>query len=143
MKPKRISRREMQSLCGEIREDDGIDPKLFFRPMRRNRDNRRKAQQLCCQVADTLNLALSGESSDALRDLRVAAVWPAPDTSQLLVLLTGAFDGVELDPQMARAALAAAAGRLRSEVAAAVTRKRAPKLLFELVSNDVSREGGR
>jgi ribosome-binding factor A len=133
MNRKRSSKRQMQSLCGEIHPDDGIDPKEFFRPTRKQNGNHRKAYQLCHQVADTLSLALSGETGDELRDLRVVSVSPAPDASQLLVLVAPAVEGISLDPNTVAAKLAAAAGRLRSEVAAAVTRKRAPKLLFQFV----------
>jgi ribosome-binding factor A len=135
MNRKCISKKKMQSLCGEIHPDDGIDPKEFFRPTRKQTSNHRKAFQLCHQVADTLSLVLSGEFGDELRDLRVVSVTPAPDASQLLVLVAPAVEGASLDPNVVAVKLAAAAGRLRSEVAAAITRKRAPKLLFQFVGH--------
>jgi ribosome-binding factor A len=134
MNRKRVSKRQMQSLCGEIHPDDGVDPKEFFRPTRRQSSNHRKAQQLCHQVADTLSLVLSGEFGDELRDLRIVAVTPAPDASQLLVLVAPAFAESKLDGDIVLASLAAAAGRLRSEVAMAITRRRAPKLLFQFIA---------
>ena len=129
MDRKRFSKKEMQSLCGEITPDDGIDPTEFFRPTRTKKSSHRKANQLCQQVADTLSLVLTGE----LRDLRIVAVTPAPDSSQLLVLVAPAVAGERVDPDTALAKLTAATGRLRSEVAASITRRRAPKLLFQFV----------
>jgi ribosome-binding factor A len=140
MSHKSFSKRQMQSLCGEVHSDDGIDPNEFFRPTRKKTKNHRKAQQLCHQVADTLSLVLSGEFGDALRDLRIVAVTPAPDTSQLLVVVAPAVAGESADPAAVRAGLAAAEGRLRSEVAAAITRRRAPKLLFEYVEGEPTNE---
>lgn len=140
MNRKRISKKNMQSLCGEIQPDDGIDPNEFFRPSRKQNSNHRKAYQLCHQVADTLSLVLNGEFGDELRDLRVVSVAPAPDASQLLVLVAPAVEGSILEPNAVAVKLAAAAGRLRSEVATAITRKRAPKLLFQFVAGQASPE---
>lgn len=95
----------------------------------------RKALQLCSQVADTLNYVLSGDCDDELlQNLQVASVVPAPNASQLLVTVypvvaMGAnFDAVEV-----RRRLLEAIGRLRSEVARSITRKKAPNLLFQVV----------
>ena len=141
MNRKRPSKRQMQSLCGEIHSDDGIDPTEFFRPVRKRNSNHRKAQQLCHQVADTLSLVLSGEFGEELRDLRVVAVTPAPDATQLLVLVAPAIAADSVDPDAVVAKLAAVAGRLRGEVAAAITRRRAPKLLFQFVAGQSPEAG--
>lgn len=140
MTRKRISEKKLQPLCGEVHPDDGIDPAEFFRPTRKRNSNHRKAQQLCHQVADTLSLVLSGEFGQALRDLRIVGVRPAPDASQLLVLVAPAIADDSLDPDAVIAELTVAAGRLRSEVAAAITRRRAPKLLFQLVAGPSAEE---
>src|SRR5262245_33648812 len=88
----------------------------------------RKLRQLCRQVADTLGLVLSGEcNDDVLRSLHVVAVTPAPDAAQLLVLVAPALAEDRLDPADVLTRLAASSGRLRYEVAAAITRKRAPR----------------
>jgi len=134
MNRKRVSNKRMQSLCGEIHPDDGVDPTEFFRKGRKKNTNHRKAQQLCHQVADTLSLVLNGEFGEELRDLRIVSVTPAPDASQLLVLVAPAVAGSAAEPQVVLARLAAAAGSLRSEVAWAITRRRAPKLLFQFVA---------
>lgn len=143
MTRKRSSKRKMQPLCGELHPDDGIDPKEFFRPTRKQMGNHRKADQLCHQVAETLSSVLSGERDDALRDLRVVAVRPAPDASQLLVLVAPVVVDNATDPHVVATKLTAAAGRLRSEVAAAITRRRAPKLLFQFVGGQLSEEASR
>lgn len=94
----------------------------------------RKLLQLCRQVADTLNLVLSGEcDDDVLRSLHVARVVPAPNASQLLVIVSPAWTGEKLQPSEVLDRLAAHAGHLRNEVAAAITRRRAPRLTFQFV----------
>lgn len=140
MNRKRFSKKQMQLLCGEVHSDDGVDPTEFFRPTRKSNSNHRKTQQLCHQVADTLSLVLSGEFGEELRDLRVVAVTPAPDATQLLVLVAPAIAGSTVDPDVVIARLAAVEGRLRSEVAMAITRRRAPKLLFQFVAGQSSEE---
>jgi len=91
--------------------------------------------QLCRQVADTLGLVLSGEcDDDVLRSLQVVAVTPAPDASQLLVLVAPAIVGETLSPADVLSRLASFAGRLRCEVAAAISRRRTPRLAFQFVA---------
>jgi ribosome-binding factor A len=88
----------------------------------------RKAQQLCRQVQRALNLALTDCSpSDGLDGLFVEEVSPAPDCGRLLVHVL-IPDGLQV--ANAISALRRAAPRLRSEVAVAITRKRAPELSF-------------
>jgi ribosome-binding factor A len=88
----------------------------------------RKARQLCRQVQRALNLALADQhADDGLNDLFVEDVSPAPDCGHLLVHV------VIPDTQPVAAALGGlrrAAPRLRSEVAMATARKRAPELSF-------------
>ena len=131
---------EMQSLCGELQADDGVDPKEYFRSSNRNEGRHRKARQLCHQVAEVLNLVLGGELGDELRDVRVVAVVPAPDTAQLMVLVGPAIDQIVLDPHAVLARLRTVADRLRAEVAASITRRRAPRLSFPYVPDDATRE---
>ncbi len=140
MNRKRVSRKQLESLCGEVHPDDGIDPADFFRPARKQNSSQRKAWQLCHQVADTLNLVLSSEVDDVLRDVHVVAVTPAPDASQLLVLVAPAVPGQSVNATDVLARLDAAAGRLRSEVAAAITRRRAPKLVFQFIASQQTDE---
>jgi ribosome-binding factor A len=128
------SKKKLSSFCAEVHSDDGLDPRDYFR--KEDRPNRagRKALQLCSQVADTLNLVLGGESADPiLQSLQIAEVRPAPDASQLLVLMIPASGSDPASAGEVEAALARAVGWLRTEVAAAITRKRAPQLMFRYV----------
>ena len=125
---------QSESLAAELRSDDGQDPKEFFRKSKQMKKTGRKALQLCSQVADTLSLVLSGECGDeVLQNLLVAEVTPAPDASQLLVLLTPAPGSPIFELHQVMAELRAASGRLRTEVAASISRKRAPRLTFQFL----------
>lgn len=141
MHHKRVSTKKLQSLscgedgaCGEIHPEDGLDPAEYFRPARKRDQVHRKTKQLCQQVAQTLRLVL-GEFDNELRELQIVSVTPAPDATQLSVLVAPSLPGVKLDADSVRAKLAFAEGRLRSEVAAAITRKKAPKLLFQFLDS--------
>ena len=88
----------------------------------------RKARQFCRQVQRALNLALADcRTDDGMNDLLVEDVSPAPDCGHLLVHVV-----VPVDRPITEAlgALRRDAARLRSEVAMAITRKRAPELSF-------------
>ena len=92
------------------------------------RQGERKARQFCRQVQRALNLALAeGNVDDGMNDLFVEDVSPAPDCGHLLVRVV-----IPVDRPVAEAlsALRRDAPRLRSEVAMAITRKRAPELSF-------------
>jgi ribosome-binding factor A len=92
------------------------------------RQGERKARQFCRQVQRALNLALADRSADdGMNDLFVEDVSPAPDCGHLLVHVV-----IPADRPIAEAlsALRRDAPRLRSEVAMAITRKRAPELSF-------------
>src|SRR5437588_11903946 len=94
------------------------------------RKSSRKALQLCSQVAETLSMVLAEMPDEVLRDLMVEDVQPAPDASQLMVLLRPAPSAVGFDMVRALEHLQAAAKDLRLEVAGAIHRRRAPTLLF-------------
>lgn len=89
---------------------------------------RRKAQQFCRQVQRALNLALADRyEDDGLNELFVDDVTPAPDCGHLLVHVV-----VPPNRPVAEAlsSLRHDAARLRTEVAMAISRKRAPELSF-------------
>jgi ribosome-binding factor A len=133
------SREEILSSCADVGPEDGSDPRLFARKPTHKVANR-KALQLCAQVAEALNGAL-GECGDAvLRDLVVAAVVPAPNSAHLLVTLTPSPGTSSVAEEEVLRHLEGAAGKLRTEVAAAIHRKRAPELTFRL-PNDASPGG--
>ena len=94
----------------------------------------RKVCQLCRQVAETLDEVLADCGDGVLRGLRVATVVPCPNASRLLVTVAP-IDG-RLAPHAGREVvmnhLEKASGHLRYEIAASVTRKRAPLLFYRL-----------
>ena len=70
-------RKEQRAHCDELHDDDGIDPRTFFRADRIQDKENRKAKQLCRQVEEALTLILSGECDDEwLNCLRVMSVAP-------------------------------------------------------------------
>jgi ribosome-binding factor A len=83
------------------------------------RQAQRKTRQLCRQVQRALNLALDG--------LFVEEVSPAPDCGRLLVRVVIPAGTAVAE---AMSALRRDTPRLRAEVAAEITRKRAPELCF-------------
>jgi ribosome-binding factor A len=89
--------------------------------------------QLCHQVAETLEEVLAECGDAVLQALRVLDVEPAPDASRLLVTVAvDDFPEGDLNPDRVHDHLARASGHLRSEVATAITRKRAPVLVYRL-----------
>ena len=92
------------------------------------RQAERKTLQFCRQVQRALNVALADRSvCDGFEGLFVEEVSPAPDCGRLLahVVIPG-----DLPIAEAMIALGRETPRLRSEVASAITRKRAPELCF-------------
>jgi ribosome-binding factor A len=127
--PKR--REALLAHCGELRDDDCVDPREYFKPTA-NHGRQRKTRQLCSQVAQALALILSSEfDDDLLLGLTVLAVEPAPNESQLLVTLQSDAETNLRNAILTR--LVQATGFLRAEVAAAITRKRAPQLVFQVI----------
>lgn len=121
-------------------EFDDEDRQFLISQSRGHRSGRqrgnegRKAKQLCRQVATTLDLVLSGECHHRdLHSLRVVGVEPAPDSSRLCVTVVADMPTQEFDLPRIEAQLTAQAGRLRAEVAAAICRKRAPTLVFNVL----------
>jgi ribosome-binding factor A len=123
----------MLSLTSEVRPDDGIDPRELAHK-EKPRKGQRKTRQLCAQIAETIGLVLSGECrDDLLQNLQVVAVDPAPDASQLVVTVRPIPGGEQVDPAVVLARLEAVSDRLRCEVAAAITRKFTPTLVFRVL----------
>jgi ribosome-binding factor A len=91
-----------------------------------DRQAQRKALQFCRQVQRALNLALT-DSEEVPGDLFVEEVVPAPDCGRLLVHVA-----IPANSSIAEvlSSLRRITPALRAEVARAITRKRAPELLF-------------
>ena len=105
-----------------------------------DRKAERKAQQFCRQVQQALNLALAESSTDdSLSGVFVEEVSPGPDCGHLLVHVLIPSGHLVID---VISALRRDAPRLRSEVAMAITRKRAPELFFVPVVGADSNDGG-
>ncbi|HWE40346.1 MAG TPA: ribosome-binding factor A [Isosphaeraceae bacterium] len=135
MTMRRPRRKVLRSLCAEVHPDDGVDPRERARSSGRKKAPR-KGRQLCKQVAETLDGVLAGEGDALLQSLRVVAVEPAPDLARLLVTVASALPGAAIDPAAVLDHLGRAAGHLRSEVAAAITRRKAPSLAFRVALAD-------
>ncbi len=128
MDPVRPSRKDFLSSCDDVGPEDGIDPR-DWRRLDGRRVKNHKALQLCAQVAKTLSAVLAGEcGDDVLRELAVESVVPASNSSQLLVTLSSRIDSGTALQHLRRAE-----GRLRTEVAAAIHRRRTPRLSFCVV----------
>jgi ribosome-binding factor A len=131
------TRRQLLAHCDEMHDDDGINPRDYFRNDSITSKKHHKLERLCRQVAETLDQMLAGEFADeALRCLRIVSVTPAPDASRLLVTLYADCAPDDFDRDLLENRLAACKGRVRCEVAAAITRRKAPSLAFHVVGPD-------
>lgn len=136
------TRREMLAHCADLHEDDGVDPRDYFAAGKRLRKPNRKALQLCRQVADTLGLVISGVGhGELLGALRVVAVEPPSGAGPLRVTVAVDLPPDSFDPDAVLKLLRDETGWLRSEIAAAITRRRVPKLMFRLAAPPCREEG--
>jgi ribosome-binding factor A len=90
----------------------------------------RKVRQLCRQVQEAVGAALGSLDDDLLNAVWVAGVEPEPDASRLVVFIEV---GAETPSERVFARLERVAGMVRAEVAAAITRKRTPTLVFRVL----------
>lgn len=103
--------------------------------MRRN--NKRKDSQLCAQARRALDLALASAQDSRLQSAWVREVLPSPDAAHLLAVVEA---GPGMDPGQLHEALQGAHGMLRAEVAAAISRRKAPDLRIEVVPSGIKSE---
>ena len=142
MKRDQLRREQMRAMCGELHEDDGVDPREYFASGRGRHKRDRKADQLCHQVKQTIELVLAGEfDDDLLLGLQVVSVSPEPDTAQLAVRVATLLPPDRYDADAITRRLSEVAPFIRSQVAQAITRKRAPKLVFHLCQLPGGEEG--
>lgn len=146
MKPRTNSRNSnWKQFCQQLGEGDGVDPRLADRRSSgsRRREEDRKTQQLCQQVAHVLEAVLTGEARDAdLQDLNVVSVVPAPHAGRLLVTVQSWADDAisrwsEIEEKLRRAT-----PWLRSELAVSISRRRIPELVFQLAVPNASADSG-
>ncbi len=130
MKDPKPSMERLRELCSEVREDDGIDPREFTKE-KRIRKTTSRDRQLCAQVKRCLELALPDALTiNGIPVCELLSVDPAPDNSRLSVVVMVGADHLVIT----REVLSRVKGRLRSEVAQAVHRKKAPDLAFEVIA---------
>lgn len=91
-----------------------------------------KTRQLCRQAFRALSMAMSACSDEVVQGLNVLAVDPAPDAGRLLVTISPAPQADAATPQEILERLDRVQGRLRTELARSISRKRAPELLFRV-----------
>ncbi len=128
------SRKRLRTMCAEVHPDDGSDPRIFFRKGGDRKPGRHKAHQLAKQVGAIVDGLLAGSTTDPiLTGLTIISVEPAPDAATLLVTVDRSTGSDPIHPEIILAHLNRAAGWLRSEVATAITRKRAPLLVYQVV----------
>jgi hypothetical protein len=89
-----------------------------------------KDLQLCRQVFDALTYALAELDDPWIDDLALASVVPAPSAARVLVTLVPTRS--DIDPDVALDRVRERADELREEVAAEVSRKRVPVLVFRI-----------
>ncbi|QDT39826.1 ribosome-binding factor A [Stratiformator vulcanicus] len=110
---------------------------------RRDRRPDRKTLQLCQQVKHTLEYVLTGEcDDDVLRGLYVESVNPLPDASNLLVTVSSLDRENPPEPADVVERLGIVGGKLRSEVAASISRRKVPELHFTVASEPSDAERG-
>ena len=129
MKRKSASTEQIKQLCGEIREDDGVDPCQTKRRERKpgcEKGNRRLGAQIRRQLELVLPELLfrAGVSF-----CEILSVEPAPDTTRFSVVVVVKKE----DFDVATDVLARRKGAIRTEVAGAIHRKKAPDFAFELL----------
>ena len=136
MKPRKPSPRDILSSASDVRPDDGLDPRFDRRAGRPA--GKRKTLQLCREARRTLSAVLAGEcDDDVLRELTVLSVVPAPNAGRLLVTVAlPPSAGAPAEEVLRR--LLGVSGRLRSEVAAAVSRRKTPELAFRVVTDPLA-----
>lgn len=123
------SRRDMLSYCAEIYDDDGIPPHKLYKKTRKK--TKRKNQQLCAQVARTLNLAFANSNNDIVASLYVISAIPAPDASKLLITVIQQTEERNTFLEICKE-INNDYGRLRYEVGMGIHRKKVPTLSFVL-----------
>jgi ribosome-binding factor A len=127
----------MAELADALGPEDGLDPRLARSDLG-GKNIRRNTLQLCSQVARTLGQALAECGDEALRDLCVVGVVPAAGPGRLLVTLAPSPSAPPRPTDETEQHLSRAGGMLRTEVAAAVNRRKTPELIFRLVRGDAT-----
>ena len=121
-----------ESLAAQLREGDGIDPRLEHRTNSsfRHKDKpNHAAVRLAGQIARTIRGSLG---DGPLADFDVLSVQPAKGNVFLVTLVPMTPELVYDESQILDAANNRS-GHLRSEIACSITRKKVPSLLFHVL----------
>lgn len=122
-----------RDLCAQTHEDDGIDPREWSRAGRGPDGTSRKDLQLCKQVRLAVEAALTTWNDPLLRELVVINAEPAPDSRRIRIVMAATVSLYLAREREIRERLRLAHAYLRGAAAAAVSRKRSPQILLELV----------
>ena len=141
----KVDLREIKQLVGEIRPDDGIDPREDNK--RRNRilgtarpgytHGVHKEEQLLSQVQSAIDAALQSAREPILNQLLVRDIVKKGGTLAVVVTPLNPMESGQL--QEAHIALEKATSMLTREVASSITRKEVPKLSFVVLPADAER----
>ena len=127
-------RKRLREHCGQIQDDDCVDPKEYCKPDRRTDKANKKARQLCRQAAQTLDFVLADCDDESMETLLVVSVQPAPDSSRLLVTIGADVPADQVDLNHIRLRIQVQKPRLRAELARSISRKRVPDLIFNVLA---------
>jgi len=131
------TREQLLAYCGELHDDDCVDPKEYFKPDRKSAKADRKARQLARQAARTLDYVLADCDDELMQSLSIASVRPAPDSSRLLITIIVDTPDGEFDCATVLSRLQNQTGRLRAELGRSINRKRVPSLSYQLVAKSL------
>ncbi len=126
---------ELRAFCDQWHSDDGIEARERFRRQKVSiKRNEKRVRQLGKQVRRAIETALTGACSDpVLQNLEVISISPAPDASNLQVVVRQSTGKEQIAENAIQEKLNEIKGFLRSEVGEAITRKRVPELSFSVI----------
>ena len=133
---RKVDLKSLRPLVGEVRAEDGVDPRDEARHRsRQGHDSRlgrdhgtHRQEQFLSQIQTAIDAALQAAATPLLNSLVVRDV--ARYGGSVVVVLGPRDPDVGVDIQAATAALDHASSMLTREVAAAITRKDVPHLSF-------------
>ncbi|MEO2046341.1 MAG: hypothetical protein ABGX16_07190 [Pirellulales bacterium] len=126
----------LESLVGEVREGDGVDPR-YEKKSQQMKTLRGKpnyaALRLGEQIHDTLVETLGQSEDSLLASFSVGSVEPSISGGVYVVQVYSNDPALEYDTDEVKSLLQALKPALRSEVARAVSRRKAPDFRFEVL----------
>lgn len=131
---KRFPKSQLRSLAGKVEQPSSEDIDSLVHQVTEPKIDR-KALQLCRQIQRELSLILSGElDDDRVRDLLVMSVSPFPHTNLLLVTLQAGQVCSHEELLALDSVLTQHKPLIRSEIAAAIHRRKTPDLCFRVIN---------